>query len=307
MAAFSAACVQAKSGFQQIHRPGRSTYRQGQVQPFSASQRFWKHGTAQCNCLLLALVAFLPRRVRRQSRTCQRASAAALEAQAGQVARRHSAAAFALLVPGAARAGLFGEDTGRNLLDSGMRTFVAAGSSDKSKDKVQESVQLFDKAAESGYPANRLWQRGLSLYYADRFEEGAKQFRDDVALNPDDTEESIWAMLCEAQTVGFDQARKQMLNMDGERRPYMRAVYKLFRGEEEAKSTATLAKMAAGTGVNEFYASLYLGLFAEAKGDKEGARRWLSQAAVADHGKNSGDYMGDLARVHMAVRGWKGS
>merc|ERR1712151_217206 len=96
-----------------------------------------------------------------------------------------------------------------------------------------------------------------------------------------------------------------MLVIDGERRPYMRAAYNLFRGQDEAKSAATLEKMAAGTGVNEFYASLYLGLFAEAKGDKEGARRWISQSAVADHGRNSGDYMGDLARVHMAVRGWK--
>ena len=34
-----------------------------------------------------------------------------------------------------------------------------------------------------------LWQRGLSLYYAGRFDEGAAQFRRDVALNPGDTEE----------------------------------------------------------------------------------------------------------------------
>lgn len=37
-----------------------------------------------------------------------------------------------------------------------------------------------------------LWQRGLSLYYVGQYEEGAKQFRDDVAVNPNDTEESIW-------------------------------------------------------------------------------------------------------------------
>ena len=35
-------------------------------------------------------------------------------------------------------------------------------------------------------------QRGLSLYYVGQFEEGAQQFRDDVAVNPADTEESIW-------------------------------------------------------------------------------------------------------------------
>lgn len=47
--------------------------------------------------------------------------------------------------------------------------------------KVDESIQLFDRALElepSLLPF--LWQRGLSYYYAKRYEEGAKQFRDDV-------------------------------------------------------------------------------------------------------------------------------
>ncbi|XLU67859.1 hypothetical protein S245_026912, partial [Arachis hypogaea] len=56
-----------------------------------------------------------------------------------------------------------------------------------------------------------LWQRGLSLYYLDRFEEGAEQFRLDVAQNPNDTEESIWCFLCETQLYGVDEARKRYL------------------------------------------------------------------------------------------------
>jgi hypothetical protein len=40
------------------------------------------------------------------------------------------------------------------------------------------------------------------------FEEGAEQFRLDVAENPDDTEESIWCFLCEAQLYGTEEARK---------------------------------------------------------------------------------------------------
>jgi hypothetical protein len=34
----------------------------------------------------------------------------------------------------------------------------------------------------------------------------AAQFRDDVAVNPNDTEESIWTFLCEAQLLGADKA-----------------------------------------------------------------------------------------------------
>ena len=44
-----------------------------------------------------------------------------------------------------------------------------------------------------------------------RFEEGAEQFRLDVAQNPNDTEESIWCFLCEAQLYGVDEARKRFL------------------------------------------------------------------------------------------------
>lgn len=44
-----------------------------------------------------------------------------------------------------------------------------------------------------------------------RFEEAAEQFRLDVAQNPNDTEESIWCFLCEAQLFGVDEARKRYL------------------------------------------------------------------------------------------------
>lgn len=46
-----------------------------------------------------------------------------------------------------------------------------------------------------------------------RFEEGAEQFRIDVAQNPNDTEESIWCFLCEAQLYGPAEARKRFLEV----------------------------------------------------------------------------------------------
>jgi lipoprotein NlpI len=58
-----------------------------------------------------------------------------------------------------------------------------------------------------------MWQRGLCLYYLGKLQEGAQQFRDDVAVNPNDTEEAIWAFLFEAQLVGPEQARQQFLQV----------------------------------------------------------------------------------------------
>jgi len=158
---------------------------------------------------------------------------------------------------------------------------------------TQGSIEDFD-AALAADPSllPYLWQRGLSLYYVQRFEEGAKQvcatqrvirqlmflssqgqevlemvcssalelaagaqlqcsgciryagqgsrppplsqptptplhstttattatkqqhqFRDDVAVNPNDTEESIWSFLCEAQTEGPEAARAKFLEV----------------------------------------------------------------------------------------------
>lgn len=46
-----------------------------------------------------------------------------------------------------------------------------------------------------------------------RLEEGAEQFRIDVAQNPNDTEESIWCFLCEARLYGADEARRRFLEV----------------------------------------------------------------------------------------------
>ena len=72
-----------------------------------------------------------------------------------------------------------------NPVREGMAAFSAG--------QVEESIALFDSVIAAN-PNSKpyLWQRGLSLYYADRFKDGAEQFATDVAVNPNDTEESIW-------------------------------------------------------------------------------------------------------------------
>jgi len=204
----------------------------------------------------------------------------------------------AAVVSGAAAPAARAED-GSTLMRQGMTAFKAG--------KLGESIRLFNEAEENGYPKALLWQRGLSLYYADRFPEGAKQFRRDVEMNPSDTEESIWTMMCEARMVGFNVARKQMLRLAGrDPRPVMRTVYSMFLGEDEDANRAELERLAAKGGQEEFYSALYLGLFAEAKGDAAEAQRWIQKAATSSYGKNSGDYMTDVARMHEKSRGWGG-
>ena len=62
--------------------------------------------------------------------------------------------------------------------------------------RVEESVEDFDKVMEiDPRYGDVLWQRGLSLYYLDRFDDAAAQFQRDVRLNPRDSEEAIWNLI----------------------------------------------------------------------------------------------------------------
>ena len=147
----------------------------------------------------------------------------------------------------------------RELTSRGMQAFRTA----RSVSDVAVSRAFFDEVvAVNPSMAPYMWQRGLALFYENRFEEGAQQFRRDVAVNPNDTEEAVWAFLCEARLpgVGVEGARRNLLKVGRDPRPVMRAVYALYSGEATEKD---LAKAGEADDASKFYAALYLGLFAE--------------------------------------------
>ena len=74
---------------------------------------------------------------------------------------------------------------------------------------IQPMIVLINSLSKSIDPYIYILQE--SYLFKQRFEEGAEQFRIDVAANPNDTEESIWCFLCEAQLYGIEEARKRFL------------------------------------------------------------------------------------------------
>ncbi|KAM0867902.1 hypothetical protein ACQ4PT_041671 [Festuca glaucescens] len=144
---------------------------------------------------------------------------------------------------------------------------------------VAGSAAEFDRAIELD-PRQKayLWQRGLSLYYLDRFEDAAEQFRLDVAENPNDTEESIWCFLCEAQLYGVEEARKRFLEVGLDRRPVMREAYALFKdGGDPEKLASNFSSSSDG---KLFYASLYAGLYYESERNADLASHLMDQGLV---------------------------
>ncbi|XP_014510900.1 uncharacterized protein LOC106769691 [Vigna radiata var. radiata] len=168
---------------------------------------------------------------------------------------------------------------------------------------VSGSLVEFDKAIQLD-PRQKayLWQRGLSLYYLNRFEEGAEQFRFDVAQNPNDTEESIWCFLCEAQLYGVDEARKRFLEVGIDPRPVMREAYNLFKDGGDPEKL--VAAFSGGRDSEYFYASLYAGLYYESQNDIDAAKVHIVAACQSSYGQRSDDYMAALSKVHCQCRNW---
>jgi tetratricopeptide (TPR) repeat protein len=165
---------------------------------------------------------------------------------------------------------------------------------------IAAAIDDFDRA-ERLNPALSpdLWQRGIAYYYAERFEDGAKQFETDLTVNGHDVEETVWRYLCQAQPQGAEAARHAMLPVRDDSRPVMSWVYQLFAGTCEPE--AVIAHYGDAERRERFYSALYVGLYYEAKRDPERARHYVSLAADM---RVTEDYMGWVAIVHQRLRGW---
>ena len=201
------------------------------------------------------------------------------------------------------------------------RTFVSRALQKFERNDVEGATMDFDALIEKS-PGSKpyLWQRGIALYYVDEFREAEKQFREDVRVNPNDTEEAAWAFLSQMRKGGEDdassssslkKAREEFVELAGrDSRKVMGSVLRLYKtGDEEAKKTLeSLSKKPADStqsASDAFYASLYLGLYSEALGNAEEAKYWVKKANGTPYGQRaSGDFMTSVAKVHLARRKW---
>jgi lipoprotein NlpI len=171
--------------------------------------------------------------------------------------------------------------------------------------KPVESARLFDQLVEAVPSAEpELWQRGLALYYADRFADGRAQFELHRTVNPNDVENPAWHFLCVAKLEGVEAARAKLLPVGEDSRVPMKEILELFSG----RGNQAAVLQAAGQGEGEVrknqlcYAHLYLGLFHEAAGNAEKAREHITQAAGPYRMDHS---MGKVAVMHAKLRGWE--
>src|SRR5207249_2720918 len=148
---------------------------------------------------------------------------------------------------------------------------------------VKESADDFDayiKLRPKEFEGH--WRRGISLYYAGKFNEGRKQFEGYEKVDTNDVENAVWHFLCVARKDGVEKARKSILKIGKDRRIPMMIVYELFQGKAKPEDVLKACDEGnpgeAQKNVRLFYAYLYLGLYAEVNGDEKLALKHLTEA-----------------------------
>jgi Lipoprotein NlpI, contains TPR repeats len=165
--------------------------------------------------------------------------------------------------------------------------------------KIAESVADFDKYVQLKPDAeSRQWERGIAYYYTGEYAKGAKQFELYQTYHDQDVENSVWRYLCVARTDGVDKAQANMLPIDEDRRIPMMQIYDLYRGKKKPGEVIQVAEagkpLAPELNMRLFYANLYIGLWHEAAGRAEEAKKHILEAEK----HKIGHYMWDVAHVH---------
>lgn len=186
-------------------------------------------------------------------------------------------------------AGLVAVEDPREILDRAISDFQKA--------RIGESAAGFDRLVKlAPEQAPSLWQRGIVLYYAGRYQDCRAQFELHRTVNPNDVENAAWHYLCVARAESPVKAKAALLPVGPDSRVPMREIYEMFQGA--LKPAQVIATSRQGPEA-EFYSHLYAGLYYEAQGDKKRALD-LIRVAAEDRFRGGG-FMHDVARVHLRM------
>ncbi|QDT09701.1 tetratricopeptide repeat protein [Planctomycetes bacterium K23_9] len=167
------------------------------------------------------------------------------------------------------------------------------------------ATRMFDRYLEDKPEVKaELWQRGIALYFIGEHAKAAEQFAEHRRVNPNDVENAAWHFLCVAKAESFAQAREKLLPAPDDPRVPMKQVLALLKtgNTDDVNRAVNATKVdTSDRQIAQFYGDFYLGLYADAKGNRKEAYRLMSRA-VEDAPRN---YMGDVARVYADYLGDK--
>jgi lipoprotein NlpI len=164
--------------------------------------------------------------------------------------------------------------------------------------RIAESVTGFDDVAKrTPREAPFLWQRGIALYLAGRYQDCRAQFESHRTVNPDDVENAAWHFACVSRAESPQRAVAALLPVGPDSRRPMRQIYDMFRGTLPAER---LLEAAGSDPSAQFYAHLYLGLYFDALGTTSRAIEHMTAASDSRFAAVGG-YMHTVAVVHLTL------
>ncbi len=171
---------------------------------------------------------------------------------------------------------------------------------------MPQSIDSFDRAIELEPRLKpQLWQRGLALYYADRFKDGQEQFESHQSYNSQDVENAVWHLLCASQVSGLEKAREQFIPITQDKRVPMNEIHQLFGGVGNVEAVFAAAETTPALGRNKavqmYYAHLYAGLYYDMIGNRQKSIAEMKEAAKINPLRKD-LLMGRVADVHLILR-----
>ena len=195
--------------------------------------------------------------------------------------------AGAIVTPAAQRT----SDNPREILDRAIDDFLAG--------RLSASVAGFDRVvALAPQAAPELWQRGIALYYAGRYQDCRAQFESHRTVNPNDVENPAWHFMCVAKAESPAKARAALLPVGPDQRSPMGEIYEMFRG---TKTPEAILAAGGDQPSGRFFAELYVGIYYDAIGDRPRATQHLRNAAAKSYAA-AGGYMHRVAELHPLLR-----
>lgn len=168
--------------------------------------------------------------------------------------------------------------------------------------QLKESVADFDRYYEKVPDAqSRQWERGIALYYVERFQDGADQFELYQTYHDNDVENATWRYLCVARAKSVEDAKKTLLPIRNDRRPPMMDIYELYRGNRKPEEVLDIARKLEPNSRDylwgNYYAELYVGLWYEVQGNKDLAKKHIAAAKKF----KIPHYMWNVSDVHLKL------
>ena len=176
--------------------------------------------------------------------------------------------------------------------------------------QMDACVDAYDKLIELQPSLEpRLWQRGLALYYANKFENGVQQFETHQLVNTQDVENAVWHVLCAARISNVEEGRGKLIPISEDRRVPMSQIYEMYAGRMTPEQVLAIANRTSPSvqldseqhRLQRYYAHLYIGLYYEMLKNQEASIQAMKKAAQLNPlGKTN--FMGQVARVHLQLR-----